>query len=42
MLRRKVEDLETENERLQKEIRGVLSSTDSRGGKVGSIILWHY
>ncbi|XP_063870334.1 trichohyalin-like isoform X4 [Scylla paramamosain] len=30
VLRRKVEDLESENERLQKEIRGVLSSTDSR------------
>lgn len=30
VLRRKVEDLETENERLQKEIRGVLSSTDAR------------
>lgn len=39
MLRRKVEDLETENERLQKEIRGVLSRTDTRMTKVGISIV---
>lgn len=35
VLRRKVEDLETENERLLKEIRDVLSRTDTRAIKVG-------
>lgn len=42
MLRRKVEDLETENERLQKEIRSVLSKTDTRITKVCRYIKFSY
>nr|XP_045620548.1 trichohyalin-like isoform X1 [Procambarus clarkii]XP_045620549.1 trichohyalin-like isoform X1 [Procambarus clarkii] len=34
VLRRKIEDLESENERLQKEIRGVLAATEPRSTKI--------
>lgn len=40
VLRRKVEDLESENERLQKNIKEVLLTTDSKSRKVGGLSPW--